>query len=197
MELPKEVMQMTTKKTGQIEFINKKAMDGVDHINIDNGCAKTELGKQLAINAKVGFEHPLYGPFASVEGFWHWVRASPESRSEFGDAIRSLHGDAAKFYAKNHLPYVFIENFKQEVISAIYYKVMQNKELYSLLISSDLPITTYYQYGPMQIEISNTAQVWVCQGIEQIRAYIKSEEPNKEPFKFNDINEKKRKPKKN
>lgn len=144
--------------------------DGVTHINIDAG-AKTELGRLLCNFAHTNFEHKKYGPFASIEGFWHWIRDKKEDGSI--DAIRSLYGNAAKNFVKNRKGFLFVDNFKSEIVCAIYYKVVQNQKLYDLLLNSELPFQMYYQFGPNKVKINVTTGRWICKGVELIRQHIK------------------------
>lgn len=46
--------------------------DGVTHINIYSK-GKTELGRWLTNFSYSPFNHPEYGKFLSMEGFWCWV----------------------------------------------------------------------------------------------------------------------------
>jgi hypothetical protein len=45
--------------------------DGVTHINIYSK-GKTELGRWLTNFSYSPFNHPEYGKFLSMEGFWYW-----------------------------------------------------------------------------------------------------------------------------
>lgn len=150
-------------------------LDGIDHINIDNNCAKTELGKLLTPFAKTPFEHPEYGPFFSLEGFWHWIRSS--AKNEVKDEIRSLHGKRAHAFGKKiteDSP-IILQNFRELVIVAMYYKIIDrnNAHLYDLFVASDLPIKFYYLYGIKKLEINPDYARWLCDGVEQIRTHLK------------------------
>lgn len=142
--------------------------DGVDHINVDNNHGKTELGRMLANFPRTPFTHPEYGPFASIEGFWHWIRAKEPS-----DDIRGLHGNRARAFGRKQNNGVYVDNFKEEIIKAIYYKVIQNNNIFELLVQSTLPFKYYYIFGPHNLEISPDYANWLCDGIEQVREHVK------------------------
>ena len=142
--------------------------DGIDHINIDNNWGKTELGRLLANFPKTPFVHPEYGPFASIEGFWHWIRSANPS-----DDLRGLFGNRARAFGRKLNNGIFVENFKEEIIKAIYYKIVQNANIYDDFVASTLPFKYYYIFGPKQIEISPDYAKWLCDGIEQIRDHLK------------------------
>jgi len=55
-------------------------MDGVTHINIYSK-GKTKLGRLLTNFAHTPFTHAEYGQFASVEGFWYWIRDGKDSHN--------------------------------------------------------------------------------------------------------------------
>lgn len=144
------------------------AMDGIDHINIDNNYGKTDLGKLLANFTRTPFVHPEYGPFASIEGFWHWIRSS-----EPQDELRGMYGDRARAFGRKLNNGVYLENFQEEIVKAIYYKIVQNQNIYDLMVASTLPFKYYYIFGPKQIEICPDYSKWLCSGMEQIRTHLK------------------------
>lgn len=151
--------------------------DGIDHINVDKR-ATTRLGVLLANFSNSPFTHPIYGPFKSIEGFWHWIKS--ENRDDY---IRGLFGYEAKQCGRKYYKTRIIENFKEEIITAIYYKVIQNDELFNLLLESNLPFKQYYLYGPKKIPISTDSAHWQCEGIDIIRKHIQ-EYGKAKPFKY-------------
>ncbi len=157
---------------------NYSATDGIDHINIDSKCGKTELGRLLANFSKTVFKHPDYGPFSSIEGFWHWIRSESHP-----NALRGMFGEKARTYGRKLNNAVFVDNFKEEIIKAIYFKVVQNSEIYDLLIESTLPFKYYYIFGPKKIEIDPDYSEWLCDGITQIRDHLKQNGKDV-PFKY-------------
>ena len=167
--------QHTTNKAPKM-MATFSATDGIDHINIDNNRAKTELGRLLSNFANTQFQHPEYGPFASIESFWHWIRfAEPttQAQKEMQDSIRGLWGSRARALGRKQNKGVWVENFKEEIIKAIYFKIVQNQHLYDLFVASTLPFKYYYIYGPKEIEIMADYSKWLCDGVEQIRTHLK------------------------
>lgn len=155
------------------------ATDGVDHININNNDGKTELGRLLHNFSRTPFTHPEYGPFVSIEGFWHWIRSeSPD------DEFRGLFGDRARSLGRNTKS-VLVENFKTEIVQAVYYKIVQTPEIYNALIESTLPFKHYYFFGPKRLEITPEFARWFCDGIEKIRDHLKKHgKDEKVPFVY-------------
>lgn len=116
------------------------AADGVDHINIYTR-GRTWLGRRLSNLADVGFTHPQYGEFRTVEGFWYYARSGFQH-----EGLRNLSGFQAKTFGKNY-SVVHIENFLDLIKEAIRYKILQNPELLRAFVKSDLPFEHYYTYG--------------------------------------------------
>lgn len=169
---------MPTAKKAKDNPINQQFIqseDGTTHINVNSG-AKTELGSLLSTFAKVKFVHPVYGPFASVEAFWHWIRDE-----ERDDTIRALSGYKAKIYGRRKKRFKIIPNFQQEVILAFYFKIVQNQQLYDLFVASELPFKCYYIFGETKLEIVPNSATWVCSGLEFLRKHIKEHGKNNPP----------------
>lgn len=114
--------------------------DGINHINVYSKGA-TQLGRDLSNFAPIGFEHPQYGHFASMEAFYHWVKTGMSC-----DELRPLFGYWAKQAAKD-LPIVPHDNFESIISEGLRCKVLQNHWLAESLGSSTLPLVHYYNYG--------------------------------------------------
>jgi len=148
--------------------------DGVDHINIDLR-GQTELGRDLCHIAAIGFRHPVFGPFGSVEAYWAWLRYPfPQDRERF----RFLHGMKAK-KASNYQGGRKIKDFRALIIEATYLKIVQHEHIYEMFVNSDLPFDHYY------IEISKTVPVigvqvrpqisgWLVSGLTELRTQLKN-----------------------
>lgn len=67
--------------------------DGVDHINIFSK-GQTPLGRFLSNFTHCPFQHPEFGAFNSIEGFWFWLGSRD-------DKLRQLHSFAAKKYGQS------------------------------------------------------------------------------------------------
>lgn len=140
--------------------ISKKfltANDGIDHINIYSK-GQTELGRLLSNFAETPFEHPLFGYFESVEGFWYWAKTGKTH-----DDLRYLSGYDAKSIGKKYKE-VFNPNFEKEVKECITLKIEQNPTLFEMLKDSTLPFTHYYVYEDKIVEPKGNK--WVVQHIE-------------------------------
>jgi hypothetical protein len=140
--------------------------DGITHINISTA-AQTELGRKLAHYSVTPFVHPVYGPFRSMEGFWHYIKCETPD-----DVLRTLCGNGARSYAKGK-KMIWRENFSQIINEANYHRIVQNSDIREAMITSTLPFTYYYLYGPEQIQIHGRISRWLCAGMEEIRCCLK------------------------
>lgn len=145
----------------------KPEYDGVKHINI-SVTGRTELGRQLTHFASTQFIHPLYGPFKTMEGFWHYIKCE-----ESDDLFRTLSASRAKSHAKLKKT-VFRDNFIDIIHEANFYKIEQTPGLKELMIESTLPFTYYYLFGPAQVQVFPKQADWLCAGFEEIRRLMKA-----------------------
>jgi hypothetical protein len=114
--------------------------DGVDHINVYSK-GLTQLGRDLSNFAPIGFNHPQYGCFASMEAYYHWVKTGMVC-----EELRPLFGYWAKQAAKD-LPVVPHDNFESIISEGLRCKVLQNDFLAESLKASTAPLVHYYNYG--------------------------------------------------
>jgi len=114
--------------------------DGVNHINVYSR-GRTELGRLLSNLAHTPFEHDRYGKFASVEGFWYWLKSG-----QCHEDLRELYGYQAK-KAGMRYPKVHVEDFNKEILLAIDMKLQQHPDLLKMLRESRLQLEHYYYYG--------------------------------------------------
>lgn len=142
--------------------------DGVTHVNIGG---RTELGALLSHFARTPFIHPYYGPFNSMEGFWHYIRAT-----EPNDALRGLSGLSAKNFGKK-LERRNIRQFHDLIKDANYHRIKQNPELHDLFVGSDLPLDHYYLYGEGHLLIRPAGYTWILTGFESIRKMLREDTP--------------------
>lgn len=159
--------------------------DGVNHINIHIN-ARTELGRMLSYFYEIPFTHPYFGPFVSMEGFWHFVQGytrDPVERVQIKlDELRGLSGQRAKNFGKQ-LDWYHVESFKEIILAAHFYKIEQNQDVLDLLIASTLPFDTYYVFKPegdaagaSNRIIHNPGYEWQVQAFEDIRKMLKNGE---------------------
>lgn len=134
--------------------------DGITHVNIGG---RTVLGQDLAHFAHMPFVHPFYGPFNCMEGFWYYIKAQHPD-----DTLRSLVGYRAKDYGKD-LPMKKVDNFKELIIEANYYRINQNPEFREMFVNCELPFDHYYLYGEGNLLIRPKGFEWIVEGFEELR----------------------------
>ncbi|WP_144106718.1 hypothetical protein [Paraburkholderia sp. BCC1886] len=162
---------MTTNATKRVPALLEKRPDvepqddGKTHINISMTGA-TELGQKLAHFARTPFIHPFYGPFKSMEGFWHYIKSE-----EPDDNYRTLVGARAKAYAKTR-KMVWRDGFTEIIIEANYHKAIQNADIRQLMSESTLPFQ-YYYLTPAQVQVFPETAPWLCAGLERVRQCVK------------------------
>ena len=159
--------------------------DGIDFINIWFK-GKTELGQMLSHFYNSPFEHPYFGPFNSMEGFWHFIQTI-EKDNELSvpihyNKLRSLSGMAAKNYGKS-LTWHKVDQFYEIIEAANYYKIEQNTKLYNMFVSSKLPFEMYFikkssgdadGQGEIVIKLENYR--WLLNSFEKIRIMMQYDE---------------------
>lgn len=149
--------------------------DGVTHINV-LAKAKTRLGQQLSNFAHTPFDHPLFGHFSSVEGFWYWLSTGGKN-----DQLRGMYGFQSKKYGRmireelsktGKMP--IIKDFEAEIKRALLCKISQNEWIREELKSSTLPLTHYYTWGePPEVKVSYPEQyAWIHEYIEDVRDWL-------------------------
>lgn len=141
------------------ENIYNPSEDGISHINIYSK-GKTELGRWLTNFSYSPFNHPVYGKFFSMEGFWYWI-----ATGQVEDKFRELVGYKAKEFGKT-LEIAPVEGFEDIIKSGIRYKLLSNKEKLKGLIDSRLPLTHYYVYGGKCVP---AGYKWITEYIEGVR----------------------------
>lgn len=133
--------------------------DGVTHINVYSK-GKTELGRFLSNFAYSPFEHPTFGRFTSVEGFWYWLKTGQKH-----DMLRDMFGTEAKTEGKK-LQEVYVENFDQKIETAIRAKLIAHPLMLRNLISSELPLMHYYVYYGNPVD---AGYEWITRYIAGVR----------------------------
>lgn len=152
--------------------------DGITHINTHNQ-SKTELGRMLAHFCHMPFRHPYYGPFHTMEGFWHYYLGGCKD-----DAYRTLNGHRCKVRAKNGVAdgtyhKVKVPNLQEVILAANYAKIDQNDVLKEALITSTLPFEHYYLHGPGNVVIRPRGAEWLIPSFSQLRdMFINGTEPD-------------------
>jgi len=152
--------------------------DGYDHINVSTQ-GETELGQLLSLRGHSAFDHPKFGRFNSVEGFWRYIASF-----ERDDRLRKLYGDIGAFKAsKIKLTRIHVVHLHGLILDALYRKITSNPSLLESFKKSTLPFTAYY-YPKSKEGVSSVRQTsvwgyWVVPGLEMMRDAIKDGiEPN-------------------
>ena len=118
-------------------------LDGYDHINIYSK-SSSKLGRALSNFTKSTFEHPDYGVFNSIEGFYFWLTGEKHNQ------LKYLFGyEAKKFGQMQEKTWMVTKEFKEEIMYGIYLKILQHPYVQEMLIESTLPFAHYYYYGDM------------------------------------------------
>ena len=161
--------------------------DGTTHINIYSK-GQTELGRMLSNFYHSPFNHPTYGNFHSVEGFYYYLQIRMVAE-EFDaiwvykeiDKLKTLSNYDAKKKGQD-IKSIFDEDmyfqidfnkFKKEIKKAIEMKLEQNENIKTKLIESTLPLDHYYVYGDKKVELPQFK--YITEYIELLRKNYKSE----------------------
>lgn len=171
---------MTEKCKRTVEMTKKRVegmlarVDGQDHINI-HVHAVTDLGRFLAPPSNTPFDHPYFGPFNSMEGFWYYIKSAHKD-----EALRTLWGKDARTLGQQQ-PEVQVPNFFQIIRAANYYKIEQSHSMQQLLIESTLPFDHYYvdRYSGQVVRPHAAANL--VRDFEEIRQLFKSGRRPDEP----------------
>ena len=143
-------------------------LDGISHINTYSK-GKTELGRMLSNFYYAPFEHPEFGKFDSVEGFWYWYQTGQQH-----EVLRGLHGYKAKQEGKKYERVdIDVEYFYEKVLECIGLKIINSPEIYEALKLSTLPFVHYYRYGDENPKVIKVPCEWMMNGINNIRFIIK------------------------
>ena len=143
-------------------------MDGKNHINIHLE-SKTDVGRKICHFFRSPFTHPILGPFVSMEGFWHYIQSI-----ERPETMRELYGMRAKEAGKL-LTWRKVNNFKDIILAANYYKIEQDEELKKEFLRSSLPFDMYYVFVPEvgePMQIRRDQNKWLIECFEKIRTMM-------------------------
>lgn len=142
--------------------------DGVTHINVYSK-GRTELGQLLSNFSETPFKHEKYGHFASMEGYWYYIKTGC-----CHDELRRLYGASAKGRGVKYDPVQMDEaDFKCLIFEGLTAKVRQNRYLRELLTKSELPLLHYFVYGSKVVELPQ--HQWQLDHLEELRRTLKHE----------------------
>lgn len=135
--------------------------DGITHINLYSQ-SPVLLGRQMSHFAAIGFHHPEWGTFASMEGFWYWLKSGGTH-----DELRTLTGHFAKNVGKT-LSAVHRPDFMRVIEKANELKLEQNPALKEAFTRSTLPLTHYYVKNKKALGTGTT--IWFEYFFSKLRA---------------------------
>lgn len=145
--------------------------DGTTHINVFSR-GKTYLGRKLSNFERVFMEHPEYGPFASMEGFYYYISSGMQH-----DVLRQLYGAVAKKVGQG-LSRVTINDFESILKSGLWAKYNYNVEMFDTLFLTSvteegdvLPLTHYYVFGSANEIVVPKGSAWLIEGWNEIRTH--------------------------
>lgn len=144
--------------------------DGIDHINVYSG-SRTSLGRMLS-NFYMEDINTKDGQFKSVEAYWFWLGISTDC--PFRDEMRELYGIRAKqrgSYLRDSYPGEDIEDFRDRIIRAIWFKVKKHTDLF-LDEYENLPLKHYYVYKNNKVHDVYGKYSWMIEAQEKMKKYI-------------------------
>lgn len=139
--------------------------DGDTHINIYTK-GKTELGRMLSNLSNIGFTHPTYGEFRSMEGWYYYVATGFKVED-----LKHYYGFNAKALG-NKFERVPNDDFERHIKCGLMLKILQNERLKEMVKESTLPFTHYYNYGGKII--LPKGQLYQVEYIESFRQELKN-----------------------
>lgn len=138
--------------------------DGTKWINCYSR-GQTPLGRDLTNLSDIGFTHPEYGQFNSMEGYWHWVSTGCKH-----PAFKTLRAWEAKERSRNTslYPKVRVSNFEELIRTGLHLKLEQNPILANRLGECTLPLAHYYAYPGNVLDIPKNQIFWL-ESLEELR----------------------------
>lgn len=146
--------------------------DGYTHLNIYSK-AHTQLGRDLSNFSDYPLEHPKYGRFASMEGFYYWV-----STGGHDESFRELVGYDAKKHGES-LEKVEDSEFQKKICEGLLARFDTNPDLKKRFIETTLPFVHYYYYGKDIEDVKVVEPItsdFMMQYLRSLRRYLRKEE---------------------
>lgn len=156
--------------TVYLERINPEE-DGKKHINIHHK-GKDPLGRMLSHYYSAPFVHPFFGPFETIEGFWHYLKDGCRD-----DVFRNLNGHKSKqrFRKKNEdgeYLNLTIPRVAEVMLAANYAKIEQNPEILTALVQSTLPFEQYFLQDESNLPIRPRGSEWLVKVFRDLRKHF-------------------------
>ncbi len=146
----------------KIQAVYDDTDDDVKFINIYSK-GRSELGRALSHFYHLPFEHPVFGKFNCMEGFWHYVGGNPRD-----ERLRTAPGYIAKKIGKT-LEKKYDPEFRKLIMEGNRAKIESSDALKKDFTESTLPFVHYYIAPTNGWVIKPKAQEWLCQGFEDLR----------------------------
>ena len=152
-----------------VEDINPNK-DGIEHINVHSE-GRTIVGRMLDNLAYMPFDHPQFGQFNSIEGFYWWYISGQKHeylRYVYNDKARKA---AAEFKREKNLGEMDKEQFR----IAVQCKIAQSPFLQEQLQICYLPLVAYTVYGKSLLRrklVPNKNAELLLQFLDEYRDYL-------------------------
>jgi len=150
----------------------KPLEDGITHINIYSK-SKDPLGNWLSNFTHTPFEHPAYGRFESMEGYWYWCATGMNHHM-----LKQAWGFKAKEMGKEYKR-VRHPDFQKMIKQGIRLKINQHPEWKNRFRASMLPFKHYYVFGDPRhdrsVVIEPKGSQWLVTYFEELRAQMKKD----------------------
>lgn len=122
--------------------------DGYTHVNT-HAVARTKLGRLLSLSHNVGepINHPILGPFRTVENMWCYLNTGGTR-----DKIRTMEPQVARNFSRLS-PKFSCDKFRELIIDATILKLQSNSHYTQMMADNDLPFDHYYLNGEERLPI--------------------------------------------
>ena len=156
--------------------------DGEDHINFwDQG--KTRLGRALCHTTGLPINHPIFGRFKTMTGFWNFILSpskDDELRTLTGRPLHSLVNRLttrhnSKNSGKDKSEYYHVRNFRAIILDTYYIRVMASPEIRQLLAECDLEFDSYYIQTDNGLRMRHRNFKWFIPLLNELRSAIQEE----------------------
>lgn len=160
--------------------------DGEDHINFSEH-GKTKLGRALCHTTGLPINHPIFGRFKTMLGFWNFI-LSPNKDDELRTLTgRPLHSLVNRLnrnsHSKDKNDNYHVRNFRAIILNTYYLRVMASPEIKQLLAECDLELDSYYIQSDNGLRMRYRNFKWYIPMLNELRAAVKEErEPDYELF---------------
>ena len=156
--------------------------DGEDHINFwDQG--KTRLGRALCHTTGLPINHPIFGRFKTMTGFWNFILSpskDDELRALTGRPLHSLVNRLTTRHnsrnsGKDKGEYYHVRNFRAIILDTYYIRVMASPEIRQLLAECDLEFDSYYIQADNGLRMRHRNFKWFIPMLNELRSAIQEE----------------------